>query len=225
MLPARSCRRPRLCTATIDGVSEDEYVDMLLDHGMGGLVVVSGANADTLADHSLYKRLVGLRLPMVFLNGAVAGVAAPVVSADDGDAAADFAADVAFGYGVRRVIGAFCVNVGTDVADKMLDRRFVKDGDKIHTRQRRNDLGAFFLIDIWTVFAFQKPGLPIRVDAHNENIAYLFRSGEISNVSDMKKVKASVCQNDRRAGLAGFGYGIDEFGERYHWSEIVSHNN
>lgn len=77
-----------LCTATIDGVSEDEYVDMLLDHGMGGLVVVSGANADTLADHSLYKRLVGLRLPMVFLNGAVAGVAAPVVSADDGDAAA-----------------------------------------------------------------------------------------------------------------------------------------
>ena len=77
-----------LCTATVDGVSEDEYVDMLLDHGMGGLVVVSGANADTLADHSLYTRLAGLRLPMVFLNGAVTGIEAPVISADDVDAAA-----------------------------------------------------------------------------------------------------------------------------------------
>lgn len=75
-----------LCTATIDGVSEDEYVDMLLDRGMAGLVVVSGKNADTLADHTLYRRLADRRMPMVFMNGSVTGVDAPVVSSDDAQA-------------------------------------------------------------------------------------------------------------------------------------------
>lgn len=76
-----------LCTATIDGVSEDEYVDMLLDRGMAGLVVVSGQNADMLSDHTLYRRLADRRMPMVFMNGAVTGVEAPVVSSDDAQAA------------------------------------------------------------------------------------------------------------------------------------------
>lgn len=76
-----------LCTATLEGVSEDEYVDMLLDRGMTGLVVVSGKNADTVADHTLYRRLAERRLPMVFVNGSVTGVEAPVVSSDDAQAA------------------------------------------------------------------------------------------------------------------------------------------
>ncbi|MDO8361464.1 MAG: LacI family DNA-binding transcriptional regulator [Actinomycetota bacterium] len=76
-----------LCTATVDGVSEEEYVDMLLDHGLSGLIVVSGKNADTTADHSLYRGLAGRRLPMVFLNGSVTDVDSPVVSTDDAHAA------------------------------------------------------------------------------------------------------------------------------------------
>jgi alanine racemase len=76
-----------LCAATVDGVSEDEYIDMLLDRGMTGLVVVSGKNADTIADHSVYRRLADRRMPMVFLNGSVIGVEAPVVSSDDAHAA------------------------------------------------------------------------------------------------------------------------------------------
>jgi alanine racemase len=76
-----------LCTATVDGVSEDDYVEMLLGHGMAGLVVVSGKNADTYADHALYRRLFDRGVPMVFLNGSVTGVDAPVMSSDDAHAA------------------------------------------------------------------------------------------------------------------------------------------
>jgi alanine racemase len=79
-----------LCTATVDGVSEEEYVDMLLEHGLSGLVIASGKNADSLADHSLYRRLFERSLPMVFLNGSVIGVDAPVISSDDA-----FAAEIA----------------------------------------------------------------------------------------------------------------------------------
>ncbi len=76
-----------LCTATVDGVSEEEYVEMLLEHGLSGLVIASGKNADTLADHGLYRRLFERGLPMVFLNGSVIGVDSPVISSDDAYAA------------------------------------------------------------------------------------------------------------------------------------------
>lgn len=91
-----------LCTATVDGVSEDQYVDMLLDRGMSGMVVVSGKNADTLADHSLYRRLAERRMPMVFVNGSVTDIEAPVVSCDDAHAA-DLAVTHLAGLGHTRV--------------------------------------------------------------------------------------------------------------------------
>lgn len=76
-----------MCTATEDGVSEEEHIEMLLDRGLSGLVVVSGRNADSNADHSMYRRLDEYGMPMVFLNGGVTDVVAPVVSCDDGHAA------------------------------------------------------------------------------------------------------------------------------------------
>ena len=98
-----------LCTATIDGVSEEEYVDMLLDHGLSGLIVVSGKNADTAADHALYRRLAGRRLPMVFLNGSVTDVDAPVVSTDDAHAAS---------IAVRHLVGLGHTRIGAAVGSR-----------------------------------------------------------------------------------------------------------
>src|SRR5690606_33820750 len=60
---------PVLCTQTPGGVSEDEYVEMLLDRGVSGVVFVSGLHADTSTDVARYQKLTGRRLPIVLVNG------------------------------------------------------------------------------------------------------------------------------------------------------------
>lgn len=72
-----------LCTQTPGGVHEDELVDMLLERGVSGIVFVSGLHADTSADASRYVALRRRGLPVVFVNGFVAGVEAPFISNDD----------------------------------------------------------------------------------------------------------------------------------------------
>src|SRR4051812_16291117 len=74
---------PVLCTQTPGGVTEDEYVEMLLDRHVSGIVFVSGLHADTAADPERYRKLVSLKLPIVLINGFVNGIEAPFVSCDD----------------------------------------------------------------------------------------------------------------------------------------------
>jgi LacI family transcriptional regulator, repressor for deo operon, udp, cdd, tsx, nupC, and nupG len=74
---------PVLCTQTAGGVTEDEYLEMLLDRQVSGIVFVSGLHADTAADHERYHKLVRRRLPIVLVNGYVEGIEAPFVSCDE----------------------------------------------------------------------------------------------------------------------------------------------
>jgi alanine racemase len=74
---------PVLCTQTPGGVTEDEYVEMLLDRQVSGIVFVSGLHADTTADHERYRRLVQRPLPVVLINGYAEGLDAPFISCDD----------------------------------------------------------------------------------------------------------------------------------------------
>lgn len=74
---------PVLCTQTPGGVTEDEYVEMLLDRQVSGIVFVSGLHADTTADPERYRKLVARPLPIVMINGFLDGVEAPFVSCDD----------------------------------------------------------------------------------------------------------------------------------------------
>ncbi|MEV6600966.1 LacI family DNA-binding transcriptional regulator [Actinoplanes sp. NPDC051346] len=80
---AQSGFTPVLCTQTPGGVTEDEYVDMLLDRQVSGIVFVSGLHADTTADHERYRRLVSRPLPIVLINGYADGLDAPFISCDD----------------------------------------------------------------------------------------------------------------------------------------------
>jgi LacI family transcriptional regulator, repressor for deo operon, udp, cdd, tsx, nupC, and nupG len=73
---------PLLCTAT-PIVQEAEYVDMLLERGVAGLVFVSGRHANTEVDHSGYAELQAAGVPMVLVNGHIEGLDAPFVSTDD----------------------------------------------------------------------------------------------------------------------------------------------
>ncbi|ABP53279.1 LacI family DNA-binding transcriptional regulator [Salinispora tropica] len=78
---------PVLCTQTPGGIREDEYVEMLLDRQVSGIVFVSGLHADTTADHDRYRALIARPLPVVMVNGYAPNLRAPFISCDDREAA------------------------------------------------------------------------------------------------------------------------------------------
>lgn len=80
---ARRRYTPVLCTQSPGGISEDEYVESLLDHGVAGIIFVSGRHADTSADHERYRSLVERGMPVAFINGYAEDVDAPFLSTDD----------------------------------------------------------------------------------------------------------------------------------------------
>ena len=74
---------PLLCTQSPGGTTEDQYVEMLLEHNVDGIVFVSGLHADITASKTRYHRLRSRGLPIVLVNGHAEGVDAPSVSTDD----------------------------------------------------------------------------------------------------------------------------------------------
>lgn len=77
---------PLLCTAT-PIVQENEYVDMLLERGVAGVVFIAGRHANTEVDHHRYGELRAAGVPIVLVNGHLDGLDAPFVSTDDVQAA------------------------------------------------------------------------------------------------------------------------------------------
>src|SRR3954471_3241523 len=74
---------PVLCTRTAGGVSEADYVELLLQQHVSGVVFAGGLFAQADAVHTHYHRLVGRRLPTVLINAAVDRLGLPQVSCDD----------------------------------------------------------------------------------------------------------------------------------------------
>jgi alanine racemase len=93
---------PVLCTRTFGGITEDEYVEMLLDRQVSGIVFVSGMHADTTADPERYRKLLARPLPIVLINGYVPGLEAPFVSCDE-YAASELAVSHLVALGHRRI--------------------------------------------------------------------------------------------------------------------------
>jgi len=93
---------PVLCTQSPGGVTEDEYVEMMLDRQVSGIVFVSSLSADTAADPSRYRRLIERPLPIVLVNGYAEAIEAPFVSCDD-RLAGDLAVSHLVALGHRRI--------------------------------------------------------------------------------------------------------------------------
>lgn len=74
---------PVLCTQTPGGVGEEEYVELLLDRGVSGIIFVSGMHADATATNDRYRSLIERGLPIVFVNGFAQNIDAPFISDDD----------------------------------------------------------------------------------------------------------------------------------------------
>lgn len=74
---------PLLCTHSLGGTHEDEYVRMLLDRGVSGIIFVSGIHAVEGTDPARYAALRARGMPIVLVNGYLPGVDAPFISNDD----------------------------------------------------------------------------------------------------------------------------------------------
>jgi DNA-binding LacI/PurR family transcriptional regulator len=79
---------PVLCTQTAGGISESDYVDLLLQQQVSGVVFVGGAYAQQDADHTHYSRLAEVNLPIVLVNAPVDSLHFATVSCDDSVATA-----------------------------------------------------------------------------------------------------------------------------------------
>jgi LacI family transcriptional regulator, repressor for deo operon, udp, cdd, tsx, nupC, and nupG len=67
----------------VDGVSEADYVDLLLEQQVSGVLFAGGLYAQADADHEHYRRLAERNLPAVLVNAAIDDIGFPTVSADD----------------------------------------------------------------------------------------------------------------------------------------------
>lgn len=74
---------PVLCTQAAGSISEADYVDLLLQQQVSGMVFVGGQYTQEDAPHEHYRRLADLHLPTVLVNAPVPGIRFPTVSTDD----------------------------------------------------------------------------------------------------------------------------------------------
>lgn len=93
---------PLLCTQSPGGTSEDEYIQMLVDRGVAGIIFVSGRHADTSADVTRYQRLRERDIPLVTINGNAPTIKTPGFATDD-RAAARIAVEHLVSLGHRRI--------------------------------------------------------------------------------------------------------------------------
>lgn len=74
---------PVLCTQAPGGIHEDEYVEMLLERGVAGIIYVSGHHANLHSDISRYLDVIAKGVPIVLVSGFREGIPAPFVSNDE----------------------------------------------------------------------------------------------------------------------------------------------
>jgi DNA-binding LacI/PurR family transcriptional regulator len=78
---------PVLCTRTAGGLSEADYVDMLLEQHASGVVFAGGHFAELAAPHDHYRLLHSRGIPVVLVNAAIDNLGFPCVATDDLSAA------------------------------------------------------------------------------------------------------------------------------------------
>src|SRR6266478_5852271 len=74
---------PVLCIRTAGGLSEADYVGMLLDQHVSGVVFAGGHFAEQAAPHDHYRLLRSRGVPAVLFNAAIDNLDFPCVATDD----------------------------------------------------------------------------------------------------------------------------------------------
>ncbi|WP_369375804.1 LacI family DNA-binding transcriptional regulator [Streptomyces sp. cg36] len=74
---------PVLCTQTKGGVSEADYVELLLQQQVSGVVFAGGLFAQREAPHGHYRQLAERKVPVVLINASIDRLDFPCVACDD----------------------------------------------------------------------------------------------------------------------------------------------
>lgn len=74
---------PVLCTQTAGGISEADYIDLLLQQQVSGVVFAGGLYTQEAGAHDHYEKLRDVKLPTVLVSAPVDGLGFPAVSCDD----------------------------------------------------------------------------------------------------------------------------------------------
>jgi DNA-binding LacI/PurR family transcriptional regulator len=72
-----------LCNTEGSPEAEADYVQMLLERQVVGMIFISSEVADLHADHDHYRRLLGMGARLVFVNGSPRNIDAPAVGIDE----------------------------------------------------------------------------------------------------------------------------------------------
>jgi DNA-binding LacI/PurR family transcriptional regulator len=105
-----------LCTRTVGGVSEAEYVELLLQQQVSGVVFAGGLYAQADAPHDHYELIRERKLPAVLVNASIDHLGFPHVSCDD-----VVAAEMAIGH--LRALGHRRIGMLLGPADHVPSRR------------------------------------------------------------------------------------------------------
>lgn len=93
---------PLLCTQAPGGVTEDQYIEVLVEHRVDGIIFVSGLHADSQADVARYDRLVAQGIPFVTINGTNPKLSVPAFAVNE-DRAMDTAVNYLVSLGHQRI--------------------------------------------------------------------------------------------------------------------------
>ncbi|AQS66360.1 LacI family DNA-binding transcriptional regulator [Streptomyces pactum] len=74
---------PVLCTQTQGGVSEADYVELLLQQQVSGVVFAGGLFAQADAPHDHYRLLAERNIPVVLINASIEDLDFPCIACDD----------------------------------------------------------------------------------------------------------------------------------------------
>ncbi|WP_243063277.1 LacI family DNA-binding transcriptional regulator [Humibacter sp. RRB41] len=74
---------PVLCTQTAGGITEADYVDLLLEQHVSGVVFAGGLYTQEAGSHEHYEKLRDVNLPTVLVSAPIDGIGFPTVSCDD----------------------------------------------------------------------------------------------------------------------------------------------
>ena len=111
---------------------------------------------------------------------------------------------ITLGDRLRRVVGAFGLDIRTNLADDRLHIRFGKNYHCVHIRQSCHNLGALLRRHNWAAFSLESTHRFIGVNGDDELSAKLFRGSQVTHVTYMQKVKATVCQSNAFSGAPPF---------------------
>ncbi|MEV4173697.1 LacI family DNA-binding transcriptional regulator [Nonomuraea sp. NPDC049709] len=108
-----------VCSTTVGGLQEIDFITSMMDLGIAGAVFASASNTLVGADPGPYRLLQERQIPFVSINGAMEGISAPTFSTND-KVAAGLAVEHLWNLG-HREIGMIVGPVGNRPSERRLE--------------------------------------------------------------------------------------------------------